>query len=94
MAKTESSITKELLLENGWVETGDPVFPMKKGLTDKEAEGYDENDGELDMVLHGMQNRWMFAVSIPNGGLLNINPGSMKQLNAFEKMILGFEPNY
>ena len=50
---TESTITREQLLEHGWeeVKNGGPVY-FKKDLTDKSSEDYDHEDGELSMVLH------------------------------------------
>jgi hypothetical protein len=87
-----STITKEQLLANGWV-AGDPFTPYSKSLVDKTHEDYDPEMGDLSLVLHMKSNVPMFAVSLPDG-LLNINPASIEELNQFEKMILGYMPNY
>lgn len=87
-------MTKEDLLSNGWVLTNDPIFPITKCLTDKEHEDYDEEDGELSLVVHYMRNIESFAISMPDGGLLDLNISSIDDLKFIEKMILGYMPNY
>lgn len=94
MAKKESTITVSQLLENGWLKKDDPIISMEKNLTDKESDDYDPDNGELKLVLHRMMNIWQFSVELPDGGLLNINPASIKELNKFERMIIGYMPNY
>lgn len=92
----ESTITKEQLLANGWVEEtdGSPVH-YKKYLVDKEHEDYDPEDGDLLMVLHSFSPGYtLFGVMLPDGGILNINPASIEELNAFEKQIIGYDPPY
>ena len=88
----KSTITKEQLLENGWEETGDDVVPIHKIIGT--AMGDEDHPDKLSLVLHRYNNVNMFAVSMPDGALLNFNPASIKQLNAFEKLILSYEPAY
>jgi hypothetical protein len=87
-------ITKEELLANGWEETNDAVFPIKKCLSDKEHEDYDAEEGDIELVIHGMHNIWAFGLSLPDGGLVDIVVDSIEQLNMFEKMIAGYNPPY
>ncbi len=90
----ESTITIEQLLADGWVKTDDPVFPIKKCLSDTEHEDYDPEESDIELVLHRMVNVNMFAVCLPDGGLLNLNPASIEDLQFIEKQIIGFMPYY
>lgn len=91
-----STITREQLLENGWKVLDDEFpFVMEKDLADNSglAEG-EEPEGHVKLVLHMMWNAPVFALSITDGYLININPGSIEELNAFENLILSVEPPY
>lgn len=91
-----STITKEQLIDNGWeVESNGSPVHYKKDLVDKTHEWYDPEDGELSMVLHSFSPGYtLFGVMLPDGGILNINPASIEELNAFEKQIIGYDPPY
>lgn len=84
-----STITEDQLLENGWTKTNDVVFPYKKDITQRSEEG-----GYVKLVVHGLYNTSMFALSITDGYLININPASIEELNAFEKLILSVDTPY
>lgn len=88
-----SPITVEQLKENGWEITGDPVCPAKKCLSDKHDDSYDP-DGTIDLIVHRYSNCEMFALSLPDGTLVNFDPSNMEELNLFEKMIVAVEPAY
>lgn len=87
-------ITRQSLLDNGWKETGDHVIPCKKTLTDKGADDYDPDSGEIELVLHRWHNNDTFALSLPDGSMVNINPQNQEELNIFERLIISYEPNY
>lgn len=90
-----STITAEQLWENGWEKTNDPIIPAKKCLVDKTDENYDLEEGCIEMVLHRYNNcNMMFALGLPDGSLVNINPASIDDLNTFERLILSYEPPY
>lgn len=89
-----STITSEQLLENGWQQTNDPVIPAKKCLSDKTDEDYDPEEGDIELIVHRYNNCNMFALALPDGSLVNINPASIEDLNTFERLILSYEPNY
>lgn len=91
-----STITKEQLLENGWKLLRDEgPFVMEKDLADRsELEEGEEPEGEVKLVLHTLYNQPIFALAITDGYLVNINPASIEELNAFEKQILGVDTPY
>jgi hypothetical protein len=84
-------ISKETLIQNGWKETNDPLFPLEKDLTERE-EGVDD-DGKISLVVHGMNNAWRIGLSLPDG-MVNIVAESVEELNQLEKMIASYEPNF
>jgi hypothetical protein len=84
--KIKSDITKELLLADGWVEKSDPLLFAEKRIENRNPLNASE-DTDIKLVLHGMYNDQTFAVLFPDGGMLNFSPGSMKELQAFEKAI-------
>lgn len=90
-----STITVEQLWANGWEKGTDPVFPARKVLTEKkEDEDESEDEGDIELVVHRMYNVDMFALSLPDGTLVNINPASIEELNLFERLILSVDPPY
>lgn len=89
-----STITVEQLWENGWEKTNDPVIPAKKCLSDKESEDFDPNEGVIELIVHRFNNCDMFALSLPDGTMVNINRASIEELNLFERLILSVEPPY
>lgn len=94
MPHNKSTITMEQLVQNGWtMKGGDPVFIAVKKLS-ADVEDNDPDDGELKLVLHTLNNCQMFALCLPDGAMLNINPGSIGDLKKFETLIYSYEPNY
>lgn len=94
----QSTITKEQLIENGWVELkGEGPFLMEKDLADNselELEEDEEAEQQVKLVVHTMYNEPRIALLITDGYLININPASIEELNAFEKQIISVEPPY
>lgn len=88
-----SSITEEQLLNNGWERTSDPVYPLKKCITHKDHD-YNPEDGDINLILHCLSNCWMFALSLPGGTIINIDPASIEDINHFERMILSVDSPY
>jgi hypothetical protein len=86
--KKVSTITMEQLLANKWKQQTGPVIFASKVL------GKNKKIGNLELILHNYHNTPMFALFLPNGAMVNINPASIEELNAFEKMILSYEPNF
>lgn len=94
MSEKVSTITSEQLWENGWEKTNNPLFPAKKCLSDKEDEDYDPEEGVIELVVHRYNNCDMFALALPDGTMVNINPASIEELNLFERLILSVDPAY
>lgn len=92
-AKSGNEITVEMLEENGWDIKGNPVFSAIKCLSDKDSDSY-HPDSTIDLVVHMLDNSDMFALSLPDGTLVNIDPRNMDELNLFERMIISVEPSY
>ena len=88
-----ADITKEALLQDGWVETEDPAWPAQKKLENLNPLNNSE-DSDIKLVVHGMYNSSQFAVLLPDGGLLNFSPSSMEELKAFETMISFYDPPF
>ena len=86
--KPVSTITVEQLLANGWRKSKDHVLVAGKVI------GKNKDIGELRLILHNFYNTPIFALSLPDGAMVNINPGTIEELNAFEKMIMSHEPNF
>lgn len=91
----ESTITKEQLIENGWAYMpGQGPFPMEKDLLDRsDLEEGEEPDCELKLVIHKMHGTPLFALLV-DGYLININPASIEELNAFEAQIMSVDPPF
>jgi hypothetical protein len=86
--KNVTTITMDQLLANGWKKSKDYVLFAKKTI------GRDKELGTLDLILHNYSNSPVFALSLPDGAMVNINPATIEELNAFEKLILSYEPNF
>jgi len=87
---SKETIDKDKLLKLGWVEGTDPIYPMSKVLSDPEI----NEEDHLRLVVHQLEGGWMFAVSMPDGGLLNFVAHSTEELQTFEKMIHSYNPTY
>jgi hypothetical protein len=91
--RIQSDITLDALLADGWIKTSDPVSPLKKEIINRNPLSARE-DSDIKLVVHGMYNDQTFAVLLPDGGMLNFNPGSMAELQAFEKAIMFYDPPF
>lgn len=82
----KSPITKEQLLEWGMIETDDAVYPLKKLL------GHNHEVGELSIVLTLERNSEEFAIILPDGASLVLNPLTIDDLKKIEELIYSYEP--
>lgn len=85
-------ITKESLLKYGMKEvTGDEklLIPMKKVLSKS-----DEDGTEMGICVTNLRNRNELCLLLPDGGCLYLWVKTIEELEAFEKCILSYEPNY
>ena len=89
-----SKITPELLLENGWVKTDDPIVIFEKKIENRNPINSDPEDTDLKLIVHGYFGGWMFALFFPNGAMLNIMVKDIDELNAFENMIGFYDCEY
>jgi hypothetical protein len=89
----KAAISMEQLLEDGWVKTDDDVFIVEKKITNENPINNSE-DSEIRLVVHGMYNKWVFAIVLPDGGMLNFWANSMKQLKEFENHISFYDPPF
>lgn len=90
----KSSIHKDDLLKDGWVETpGDPTTFCEKKLPNRNPINSGE-DSDIKLVLHPMYNSTTFAVALPNGALLNFVANTMDDLRAFENAITFYDPEF
>jgi len=83
----ESTITEAEIIEWGMVKTEDPSVPYKKVL----GKGNDYL-GDLSIVIHRYTNSNRFAIMLPEGGTLNLNPSSIDDLKKVEELIISYEP--
>ena len=91
MDKKNSSITKEQLIEFGMVETGDPVHPMEKLLSDK-VEGSEFDP--ISLCVTHMRNIPELCLMLPDGACIYLAIGNIKDLKIFAKSIQSWEPNF
>jgi len=81
-------ITKDQLLEFGMVMTDNPAVPMKKVI------GQSNTDELSDMLIAVTMytNSPILAIILPDGGMLTLNPKTIKDLKKIEELIMTFEP--
>jgi hypothetical protein len=91
-----STITKEQLIENGWtINEPSDMFHAEKDLIDySQFEEGEEPDGDLKMILHSFSGQPLFGLLVTDGSIININPASIEELNAWEKQIINIDPPY
>jgi hypothetical protein len=80
-------ITKESLIAFGMKATENPAVSLEKVL----AEG---EDGRLSIAVTHYRNVPEISLVMPGGHMLYIGVSSIDELQAFEKCILSYEPNY
>lgn len=94
MAKDQKrNITPELMVEYGWIKTDDHLYPFVKEIHNRNPLNASK-DSEIKLVLHGMYNNLVFALLLPDGGLLNFVVNNMEELLAFEKSIDFYDPPF
>jgi hypothetical protein len=82
----KSTITKEQLLEWGMNHTTDPTTLLKKVL------GESKEVGELAIILTIHNNVQAFAIALPDGAMLILNPLTIDDLKKIEEMLMSYEP--
>ena len=89
-----TKITKELLSEDGWVYSDGQVIFMEKEIPNRNPINNAKDETGISLVLHGLYNSSTFAVSFPDGGMLNFAANSMEDLKKFEQMLNFYDPNF
>ena len=86
MNMEQSKITRQQLLDNGWTELNEeiPIYLFEKQL----------GESQLKMVVHALYNSPVFALVLPDGGMLNIDVGTIEDLSTFTSAITSYDPNY
>jgi hypothetical protein len=90
---TKFDLSKEVLLKDGWTETGELGFFMEKAIPNRNPINNSE-DSEIKLIIHGMYNQQTFAILLPDGGMLNFVANSLKELKAFEERIFFYDPPF
>lgn len=89
-----TKLTKELLIENGWVEKDSgPECYAEKIIENRNPLNASE-DSDIKLIIHGMYNAETFAVLLPDGGMLNFVANSLEELQAFENSINFYDPPF
>lgn len=87
----QTNITKEKLIEDGWVEPNDKdtklVIALEKIIENRNPINDDPEDTEIRLIIHRFYNEHRFAIRFPNGGMLNFVANSMQELKDFENKI-------
>ena len=85
------TITKELLVSDGWTETAnDPTCFAEKKIPNRNPTN-NSDDTDIKLILHPLYNSTNFAVVFPDGGMLNFVANSMEELHEFENKITFYE---
>lgn len=91
----KTKITKELLIQNGWVESKDQIgIFMIKDIPNENPINDDPEDTDIKLILHGMYNSQTFAVLFPDGGMLNFIANSIEELTDFEHRLTFYDCPY
>lgn len=90
-----TQITKELLIENGWIQLDDsPGFILEKPIENRNPINNTPDDTDIRLVLHVLLNTPQFAILLPGGGLLNFVANSIEELIEFENKINYYDCPY
>jgi len=84
----KSIVTAEQLLANGWKSQNDQTIPFTKRI------GYTKGAGYMVLQASGSEGGLCFALRLPGKSLVHLTITSIWELNAFEAMILSYEPNF
>lgn len=87
----KAKITKEELLADGWEEVNGDVVLMKKKIENINPLNSDDDDTGIKLIIHRYFNQPQFGILLPDGGILNFNVDSMKELKAFETAIYFYD---
>lgn len=91
----QTEITTDLLLEKGWKETNDILFPFEKDLTSIDleyTEELDEEEERMKLVVHRTNGNPYFGILLPEGGILNLNINYYEDLEKIEFLINSYNP--
>lgn len=91
---TELQLSVDNLLANGWVKTDDPISPFKKVLPNRNPINDTPEDSDICLIIHRYYNSQMFAVLLPDGGMLNFIANDMNELAAFENALNFYDPSF
>jgi len=89
-----TTITKENLIADGWIESKDPVTFITKEIENRNPINSTPEDTSIRLIIHGMYNDQTFAVAFPNGAMLNFAVNSMEELKEFESRLLFYDCEY
>lgn len=91
-----TEISVDALEKAGWVKTNDEIgmYPMEKEIENRNFLNTTPEDTSIKLAVHRMYNSDQFAVLFPNGAMLNFNPESMEDLEAFERMLYFYDCEY
>lgn len=88
---TQAEITKEKLIEDGWVEPTDKdtsmIIYLEKLIENRNPINDSPEDTDIKLIIHGFYNSHQFALLFPDGGILNFIANSMEELKDFENKI-------
>lgn len=91
--ENKTTITPSKLEAKGWVKLNDAVIFMEKKLPNLNPLNDDE-ETDISLIWHRLNNTATFAVQLGESGMLNINVNTMEELKYFEDKLLFFDPNF
>ena len=90
MPDKKSDLSVENLTKAGWIKNDDGY---EKTIENRNPLNASE-DSDIKLIIHQMFNTPMFAVLLPDGGMLNFVANSMKALKQFENSIDFYDPPF
>lgn len=94
MSTKKADISAEQMEADGWVKGTDPVYLYSKPIPNRNPINNTPEDSDIKLIVHGLYNKWTFAVVFPDGGMLNFVANSMADLQKFESMLNFFDPPF
>lgn len=93
---TDTKITIELLLADGWIKDAEfsPETYFVKHIENSNPINSTPEDTDIKLIIHGMYNAQNFAVLFPDGGMLNFVANTMEDLKKFESMLSFYDCPY
>lgn len=86
-------ITREKLIEFGFVETDDTALLARKPIPNRNPLNASEETA-IELIVHTYTGSETFGILFPDGGILNFVANSMAELEAFERAISFYDPNF